>query len=216
MGGALMNCVKCGAEISETAKFCENCGLPTTVKKPSTNKALIWVIAIVSALFVFIIILGIVAALVIPNLVTASNKAKNMLTMTYIANISKALSNYKMDYGTVPAQDGTYDINSDFYEALSPSYFVDMPVSDGWGNNILVYCGEACDGKYGITGSSVDDFLVISLGKDGVMEDWEFDENSPVAGVFVFKHIEDFNKDIVVRNGKWIRAIKDGIFMYGR
>ena len=204
-----MNCMKCGAEINEAAKFCENCGLPTTVKKPSTNKALIWVIAIVSALFVLIIILGIVAALVIPNLVTTTEKAKHRATMVDIANISQALSHYTMDYGTVPTQDGAFDLDSDFYEALSPSYVIDMPVADRWGNNFLVFCGAACDGKYGITGSSLDDFLVVSLGKDGIMEDWEFDEDDPEAGLFVYKYIEDFNKDIVMRNGSWIRAPGD-------
>ncbi len=207
-----MNCMKCGAEISEAAKFCENCGLPTmptTVKKPGTNKALIWVIAIVSALFVLVIILGIVAALVIPNLVTASEKAKHRTTMVDIANISQAIETYVLDYGTVPAQDGAYDIDSNFYEALSPSYVIDMPTTDRWGNNILVFCGAACDGKYGITGSSADDFLLVSLGKDGIMEDWEFDENDPEAGLFVYQYIEDFNKDLVMRNGSWIRAPGD-------
>ena len=168
-----------------------------------------FVIAIVSALFVFIIILGIVAALVIPNLVTASEKAKHRTTMVDIANISQALSNYTMDYGTVPTQDGEYDASSDFYDALSPSYVIDLPIYDRWGNNILVYCGTACDGKYGITDSSMDDFLVVSLGRDGIMEDWVYDENAPESGLFVLTGMADFDKDIVMWNGSWIRATRD-------
>ena len=53
-----MNCVKCGAEISEGAKFCENCGLPTTGKKPDKSQKLIWIAVIAFSLFVFIIILS--------------------------------------------------------------------------------------------------------------------------------------------------------------
>lgn len=204
-----MNCMKCGTEISEAAKFCEKCGFPTTVKKPAHNKALIWVIAIVSALFVLIIILGIVAALVIPNFITATQKAKHKTTMVEIAGISTAIESYLIDNGTVPTQDGAYDTGSDFYDDLSPTYVVDLPILDPWGNNILVFCGAACDGKYGITGSRMDDFIVVSLGQDGIMEDWEFDENAPESGLFVLTGMDDFNKDIVIWNGSWIRATRD-------
>ena len=205
-----MNCMKCGTEISEAAKFCENCGLPTAVKKPAHNKALIWIIAIVSAVFVFIIILGIVAALFIPNFLTATQKAKHKSTMAEIAVISTAIASYLIDNGTVPTQDGEYDTGSNFYDALSPTYVVDLPIYDPWGNNVLVFCGAACDGKYGITSSRMDDFLVVSLGQDGIMEDWEFDENAPESGLFVLTGMDDFNKDIVMWNGSWIRATRDG------
>jgi len=208
-GGAQMNCAKCGAEISEAAKFCEKCGFPTAGKKPTHNKALIWIIAIVSTLFVFIIILGIVAALVIPNLVTATQKAKHKAAMVDIHVISQAIESYLVDNGTVPAQDGAYEINSDFYDALSPSYVINLPIDDQWGNNILVYCGTACDGRYGITGSGMDDFIVVSLGRDGIMEDWEFDGNAPESGLFVLTGMGDFDKDIVIWNGSWIRATRD-------
>ena len=203
-----MNCAKCGAEISEAAKFCEKCGFPTTVKKPASNKAIIWIVAIISAVFVFIIILGIVAALFIPNFLTATQKAKHRTTMAEIAGISSAIESYLIDNGTVPTQDGEYDTGSNFYDALSPTYVVDLPIYDPWGNNILVFCGAACDGKYGITGSRMDDFIVVSLGRDGIMEDWEFDENEPDSGLFVLTGMGDFDKDIVMWNGSWIRATR--------
>ena len=204
-----MNCAKCGAEISEAAKFCEKCGFPTGGKKPAHTKAIIWIVAIISAIFVFIIIAGIIAALLIPNIVTATQKAKHNTTMAEIAGISTAIESYLIDNGTVPDQDGGYDTGSSFYDALSPSYVIDLPIYDPWGNNILVYCGTACDGKYGVTGSGMDDFIVVSLGRDGIMEDWEFDENAPESGLFVLTGMDDFNKDIVMWNGSWIRATRD-------
>ena len=55
----------------------------------------------------------------------------------------------------------------------------------------------------------MDDFIVVSLGRDGIMEDWEFDENAPESGLFVLTGMDDFNKDIVMWNGSWIRATRD-------
>ena len=205
-----MNCAKCGAEISEAAKFCETCGFPTTVKKPAHTKAIIWIIAIVSAVFVFIIIIGIVAALFIPNFLTATQKAKHKTTMVEIAGISTAIASYLIDNGTVPDQDGEYDASSNFYDALSPTYVIDLPIYDPWGNNILVFCGTACDGKYGITSSRMDDFLVVSLGQDGMLRCDPYLLYSKESGLFVLTGMDDFNKDIVMWNGSWIRATRDG------
>ena len=201
-----MNCAKCGTEISEAAKFCEKCGFPTAGKKPAHKKTIIWIVAIISAIFLFIIIIGIVAALFIPNFITATQKAKHNATMAEIAVISSAISYYIVDNGTVPTQDGAYDTSSNFYDALSPTYVENLPITDNWGNNILVYCGTACDGKYGISGSRMDDFIVVSLGRDGIMEDWEFSENNPESGLFVLTGMDDFDKDIVMWNGSWISA----------
>jgi len=201
-----MYCAKCGAEISEAAKFCENCGLPTTGKMPAQTKKIIWIVVIVSALFVFIVIGGMMVALIIPNAITAIQKAKLKTTRVDITVISTAIERYIADNGTVPTQDGAYDISSNFYDALSPSYVENLPVNDQWGNNFLVYCGTACNGKYGITGSGLNDFIVVSLGRDGIMEDWEFDENDPESGLFSLAIMDDFKKDIVMWNGSWIRA----------
>lgn len=201
-----MHCAKCGAEISEAAKFCENCGLPTTGKKPAQTKKIIWIVVIVSALFVVIVIGGIMAALIIPNAITAVQKAKQKTTMVDITVLSTAITGYIVDNGTVPTQDGAYDTSSNFYDALSPSYVENLPINDHWGNDFLVYCGTACNGKWGITGSGLNDFMVVSLGRDGTMEDWEFDENDPESGLFILANMDDFNKDIVMWNGSWIRA----------
>jgi len=54
----------------------------------------------------------------------------------------------------------------------------------------------------------MDDFIVVSLGRDGIMEDWEFDENEPDSGLFVLTGMGDFDKDIVMWNGSWIRATR--------
>ena len=69
-----------------------------------------------------------------------------------------------------------------------------------------VYCGEACNGKYGISGCGPDDFVVVSYGRDGKEEDWLYDFNNPKAGLYEVVSLDDFDKDIVMWNGSWIRA----------
>ena len=85
-------------------------------------------------------------------------------------------------------------------------YLPVLTINDQWGNNLLVYCGRACNGKYGITGCGPDDFIIVSLGRDGEMEDWEYDMDGPEKGLFRITKMEDFDKNLVMWNGNWIRA----------
>lgn len=127
-------------------------------------------------------------------------------SMRDITVISTALADYVTDNGIVPKQDGNYDRNSSFYKALSPFYVKRLPIKDGWGNNYFVYCGKACNGKYGISGCQRDDFIVISYGRDGEKENWKFDPGNPEAGLIEMKTEDDFNIDLIMWNGSWIRA----------
>jgi len=149
---------------------------------------------------------GVMAALLVPNAITAVQKAKQKSSMKDIAVISTSLADYVTDNGTIPKQDGVYDSNSEFYKALCPFYLKVLPVKDKWGNNFRVYCGRACNGKYGISGAVGDDFVVVSYGRDGKKDSWKFSPSNPGAGLFVVKNMEDFDKDLVMWNGSWIRA----------
>jgi len=208
-----MNCPKCGAEVSETMKFCEKCGSPIAgegfKKAPQAKKkapAWVIVVAIAAAGIVLVAIIGILAALIIPNAMVATQKSKSKETMRDISTISTAIADYVTDNGIAPAQDGTYNVMSDLYTALCPFYIRVLPIKDAWGNNFIVYCGEACKGEYGITEVGSDDFIVVSLGKGGGFEFWEFDSWNPEAGFFSSSSISDFEKDLVMWNGAWIRA----------
>ncbi len=120
--------------------------------------------------------------------------------------ISTSIADYVTDNGITPKQDGIYDENSEFYQALSPFYVKVLPITDSWGNKFRVYCGEACNGKCGISGAASDDFVVVSYGRDGKKEDWKFDFSNPRAGLFVTKAVEDSDKDLVMWNGSWIKG----------
>lgn len=139
-----------------------------------------------------------------------SQPEKQKSAMIDIMVISTALLDYVTDNGVTPKQDGIYDESSEFYIALCPFYIKELPVKDPWGNNYRVYCGKAGNGKYGITGCISDDFVVVSYGQDGEKEIWEFDASDPEAGLFIVRDVYDFDKDLVMWNGSWIRAPRIG------
>jgi len=135
-------------------------------------------------------------------------KGKQKNSIKDIVSIATALADYITDRGAVPQQNGACDENFEFYRTLAPYYIRNLPVYDGWGNSYRVYCGEACNGKYGISGCGANDFVVVSYGRDGKKEDWVFDPSNPEAGLYELETLDDFDKDIIIWNEAWIRAPK--------
>lgn len=157
-------------------------------------------------LLIVVAIIGILAALLIPNAITAIQKAKQKSTMKDVTVISTAIADYVTDNGTTPVQDGTYTGSSPFYTALSPFYIKVLPINDQWGTNFQAYCGAAVDGNYGISGAGGDDFVVASWGRDKTGESFTFSATDPEAGMYVISAMAHFNYDLVMWNGSWIRA----------
>ena len=157
-------------------------------------------------LLIVVAIIGFLSALLIPNAITAIQKAKQMKTMRDLVIISTAIADYVTDNGLAPTQDGTYDASAGFYTALSPFYLKVMPLTDQWGNSFYAYGGSDCDGNYGITGAGSDDFLVASYGRDNILEGFSFDTSSPEDGFFSVSDMAHFDYDLVMWNGSWIRG----------
>jgi len=161
-------------------------------------------------LLIVVAIIGILAALLIPNAITAIQKAKQKATMKGVATISTAIADYITDNGVAPVQTtGTYTGSSLFYESLSPFYIKVLPITDEWGTDFNVWCGSAA-AIYGIAATDVglDDFLVASFGRDKILTAFSFDATNPEAGLFVVKSGEDFKEDLIMWNGSWIHAPK--------
>jgi type II secretory pathway pseudopilin PulG len=212
-----MFCTSCGAKVKEGQGFCTSCGERLVVgpgrppeiiraagpaKKSSIPTGVIVAIVIGG----IIIFLGILSALMIPNLLVAREKAKMKATMKDIAQISTALADYFTDNAATPAQDGSLESGSVLFNALAPFYIKVIPSQDQWRHYYLVYCGEACNGQYGIQDAQLDDFLVVSLGKDGIEENWEFNPNDDASGLFMVSSMKDYDHDLVMYDGSWIRA----------
>jgi general secretion pathway protein G len=95
-------------------------------------------------LMIVIIILGLLAALVMPNLIGQSEQAKQKLVCVQMKGISQALKMFKLDNGTYPeTEEGLKALinnpDGEKYTGYAENgYFEDgnMP-KDPWGNNYI-------------------------------------------------------------------------------
>jgi hypothetical protein len=141
----------------------------------------------------------------------AAQKDRQSISMKDIGTISMALSDYAADHGAPPKQSGAFDKNSTFYKALVPFYIKVLPGHDGWGNGFLVYSGKACNGVYeGIKGCTAKDFIVVSFGSDRKKDNWTYNQRNPRAGLYEIDSLDDFNRDLIMWNGTWIKAPMKG------
>jgi len=156
-------------------------------------------------LLIVVAIIGILAALLIPNALTAMQKAKQKGTMKDIATISTALADYVTDNGSAPIFAG--QIDAAFQAFVSPFYIKVCPTNDQWGNPFEVYSGQ--DAGFAVRGcnfSGVDDFVVVSLTRDGAGDGVDYDETQPEAAMYVVATMADFANDLIMFNGNWVRA----------
>jgi type II secretory pathway pseudopilin PulG len=177
---------------------------PPAVKKSSNTGLIIALVVIGGLMF-----LGIVSAIAIPNLLKARETAKVKSTKQNIKIISTAIMDYVTDYGTAPPQSGDTAQLDEIKRLLVPIFLKAMPNQDAWGYDYLIFCGEGCNGRYGLSGCKEYDFLVVSCGKDGVGEAWIYDPNDVNGGLFRHSSFADFDKDLVMFNGTWIRGPYD-------
>lgn len=75
---ALINCVECGKEISDKAKFCPNCGMPLTKKGRGFAIASL-VLGVIACVYT----LPIIASVSIPNIATMQKIASAVYIMIF-------------------------------------------------------------------------------------------------------------------------------------
>lgn len=162
-------------------------------------------------LLIVIAIIGILAALLIPNALTAIQKAKQKGSMKDVNTIATAMMDYMTDHGVAAGpSDGTaLTAGSGVHAMLSPFYVKALPLNDQWGNPFAIYSGTACDGVFGVATTAItvignDDFIVASLGRNGSEDADAYDETNPAAGLYTINGMADFNRDLVNWDGSWI------------
>jgi type II secretion system protein G len=160
-------------------------------------------------LLIVVAIIGILAALLVPNAMTALQKAKVRGTQKDISTMATTIADYVTDKATPPANSG--DISTTLKSALSPMYIKVLPTKDQWGTNFKVYTGTAVDGNYGLSGSAADDFLVSSYGRGGALESFTYTAATPESGLYTISSTADFEKDLVSLNGSFIRGPRAGV-----
>jgi len=164
-------------------------------------------------LLIVVAIIGILAALLIPNAITAMQKAKQKGTMKDMMAIATACADYSTDHGDLPTQTGPLTSGCDLVLGLAPFYIKVCPINDLWGFPYQVYTGTAVGTVYSIPSTAVgaDDFLFVSYGRGGTSGEgdqgiWAYNASDPTAGLYTITGMESFKNDLINWNGSWVHA----------
>jgi general secretion pathway protein G len=132
-------------------------------------------------LLIVITIIGIVAAITVPNLLNALQRGKQKSTMSNIRSIGTAIEAYGVDVGFAPAQASFGNIQGTIQFVLQPTYIKLLPTQDAWKTTI----------KY--VAASPDSYSIRSYGKDGV------NDGNNSAGT-----TSKYDNDILFADGQFI------------
>ena len=132
-------------------------------------------------LLIVVAIIGIIAAIAIPNLLNAIQRGKQKRTMADMRSIATAVEAFSVDNNRYPA--GGSDI-SVIRSSVEPRYIKKLPTVDAW-NFAYEYVA-------GPTASSAQEYTITSCGKDNTCGDG-------YAGPTT-----NFNNDIVFSQGSFI------------
>jgi general secretion pathway protein G len=154
-------------------------------------------------LLVVCAIIGIIAAIAIPNLLVAIQRSKQRRTMVDMRNIATAWESRNSETGRYNAAgqangvEGADQLISldDLQAMLEPTYIRILPKLDGWGTRYQTYA----DKPYGNAAAQAKVYAIISGGKDQVIE------ADPTTGPFT-----NFDCDIVYSNGVFL-SYPDGL-----
>ena len=127
-------------------------------------------------LLIVVAIIGLIAAIAIPNLLNAVDKGKQKRTMTDLRAIATAVEAYSVDNTSYPNATTVSAIKA----VIDPMFFNTMPQVDGWSNGIQV-------------DSALDSYTIFSQGKDGT------GSNCPPGAT------SRFDDEICFSNGRFLR-----------
>ena len=145
-------------------------------------------------LLIVVAIIGIIAAIAIPNLLNAIQRAKQKRTMADMRSAATAwtaravdLNCYSEDCGAETVTWYTHPMSSKIFTMLSPTYIQALPTKDGWGRNMEFRTDTDPSGQmYGIR----------SMGKDGSFEGDTYTTGTKTT---------NFNCDIVYVDGGYVQ-----------
>jgi general secretion pathway protein G len=145
-------------------------------------------------LLIVVAIIGILAAIAIPNLLTAMQRSKQKRTMADLRTIAtaweaRATDTNKYNAAGAVSVPGTAVSLSNLSANLSPTYIKTFPDKDGWGNPWGFYADQAWG-----TGTAAQVYAIVSGGKDGAIN-----ISSDNAGATT-----NFDCDIIYSNGTFV------------
>ena len=128
-------------------------------------------------LLIVVAIIGIIAAIAIPNLLNAINRGKQKRTMADMRAIATAIESYSVDNTAYPVASSVATLTV----SIEPIYITTLPAADGWGRaysidstpvQYTVWSGGSDGGSLNYFGgptSSIRDSIVFS---GGVFVQW--------------------------------------------
>jgi len=163
-------------------------------------------------LLIVVAIIGILAALLIPNALQAMQKAKQKSAMKEIMTISTGALDYITDngtWGTITANGAIDEATHAFAAAIAPFYIKAFPLRDPWNTpyNVglqeehLGYLAALPEGTLG-----TDDFVVASFGRNGEAGELVYDPTDPITSLYLVTSMSSFDNDLVAWSGNWVVA----------
>ena len=193
-------CAWCGNPVEAVSYApCPRCGKPSNgAPRPAaeakrTNTALV-VVLVIAGFLVFIAFIGIVAAIAVPNIITAKQRSEQKRTMADIRSVGTALEAYASDNNQeYPKGAAPVDLRA----VLEPKYIRSVPAVDSWGHSFQYIClkdatspqSDKCAG-----------YVIGSAGRDGR---FEHDSLETLAGQTPAP-TTDFDCDIVYSAGQFV------------
>ena len=128
-------------------------------------------------LMITLVVIGIIAAIAIPNLAGAIDRGKQKRTLADMRTISTAVEAYAVDNSQYPVSSDTATL----WLAISPQYLRPIKQYDGWDHAYLVNVEATA-------------YTIASAGKDGV-----------ASGCVAGARTTQFDQDICLSHGTFIQ-----------
>lgn len=159
----------------------------------------------VRTLILYLVAAILLLFLLIPFYQKAKNTATLRSTLADMRMWEKAIKDYISDFGSAPTNpNGKINYKKPILRELMP-YLKRIRISDWWGSSYWIWTGAGVE-KYGIRTAGPEDFIIVSLGRKGIRDNWKFDPRRPQEGFFECRSPRDFEKDIVLWNGRIVRG----------
>ena len=129
-------------------------------------------------LLIVVAIIGIIAAIAVPQLLNAIQRAKQKRTMADMRSVGESMEIYQIDWNFYPQTSGIQGIR-----LLNPDYMRNPPEKDAWNT----------DYQYDPVSPSFQEYSIISWGRDKGAGDQSQGET----------HL--FDDDIIFSNGQFTR-----------
>lgn len=171
-------------------------------------------------LLIVVAIIGILAALLIPNALEAIQKAKQKQAMKEIITVSTGAIDYITDHGdwTGITQNGPFVTGNTFLTGVATFYIKVIPVNDPWNTAYQAYVGTTVatlvTAATGTNAPGVDDFAMASFGRNkisGTISASTYTIANPEAALYTVSKMSDFDNDLVAWNGSWICGPKTNV-----